>query len=178
MTKFTDGQPKALYGGSFDPPTNGHLDVVERVAGIFPSVEWHIAVNPKKQPFFEVDKRIELMEGITDHLDNVTIGHSSSGFLVDYAQQNGFSTLVRGLRTELDFGEEMTLLKMNKLIMPKEVETIFVPCDPGYEAVSSTAVKQILAANSPNWKAVVSEIVPPLVMDAIVERQAGLEAGS
>ena len=67
---------------------------------------------------------------------------------------------------------------MNKLIMPKEVETIFDPCDPGYEAVSSTAVKQILAANSPNWKAVVSEIVPPLVMDAIVERQAGLEAGS
>ncbi len=167
-------KPKVLYGGSFDPPTSGHLDIVRRTAKIFPHVEWHVAVNSKKKPFFETPKRLELMEELTADLGNVAIGHSPDGFLMDYAHENGFSGLIRGLRTELDFGEEMTLLKINKLIMPEEVETIFIPCNPNYEAVSSSAVKQILDANSPNWKKVVAEIVPEPVLDAIVERQAAL----
>src|ERR1700744_5865094 len=95
-------QPKALYGGSFDPPTNGHLDVIERAARIFPHVEVHIAVNPSKTPYFpeerglEVpEKRLELLREITAPLGNVAVGHSAKGFLVRYAEQHGFTTLIR-----------------------------------------------------------------------------------
>jgi pantetheine-phosphate adenylyltransferase len=167
--------PRALYGGSFDPPTNGHVDIIERTARIFPHVEVHVAVNPDKEPFFSAEKRLELLEEITEPLGNVAVGHSSSGFLVEYARENGFTTLVRGLRTDRDFGEEMNLLKMNKLISPEEVDTIYIPCKPNYEAVSSSAIKQILATEDPRWKEIVAQIVPELVLAAIIERQAAIE---
>ena len=173
----TEAQPKALYGGSFDPPTNGHLDVIERTARIFPQVEVHIAVNPDKTPFFSTEKRLELLEAITRPLGNVMIGHSEERFLVDYAEENDFTTMIRGLRTEKDFGDEMNLLKMNKLIKP-DIDTIYIPCQPTYEAVSSTAVKQIIKGDPIHWPEVVSQIVPSQVMDAIVERQAALEAAA
>lgn len=175
MRKPVDAQPKAIYGGSFDPPTNGHLDIIERASRIFPSLEVNIAVNPSKTPFFSAEKRIELLEGLVAPLGNVAVAHSSAGFLMRYAEENGFSTLVRGLRTERDFGDEMSLLKINHLISDS-VDTIYIPCKPNYEAVSSTAVKQILAADDPSWHDVVSQIVPPTVLTAIEERQAAMEA--
>ncbi len=177
----TEIQPKALYGGSFDPPTNGHLDVIERAARIFPQVEVHIAVNPAKTPYFPEEReleapqrRLELLEKITEPLGNVAVGYSLSGFLVAYADDNDFTTMIRGLRTERDFGDEMTLLKMNKLIKP-EIDTIYIPCDPAYEAVSSTAVKQIISGDPNGWQPVVAKIVPPAVLTALEERQAAVD---
>jgi pantetheine-phosphate adenylyltransferase len=166
-------QPKALYGGSFDPPTNGHLDVIERTADIFPSVEVHVAVNPGKTPYLEINRRLELLEEITESLGNVTVGHSVEEFLVSYAAENDFTTLVRGLRTEKDFGDESNLLKINHLIRP-DIDTIYIPCRPDYEAVSSTAVKQIIAGDPKGWEPVVAKIVPPTVLQALVARQAAL----
>lgn len=171
-------QPKALYGGSFDPPTNGHLDVIERAAQIFPHVEVHIAVNPDKTPYFpeergleSPERRLELLREITEPIGNVAVGYSVNRFLVDYAEENGFTTMIRGLRTEKDFGDEMNLLKMNKLIRP-EIDTIYIPCQPTYEAVSSTAVKQIIKGDPNGWQPIVAQIVPPAVLTALEDLHA------
>lgn len=167
--------PKALYGGSFDPPTLGHLDLIERTAKIFPHVEVNIAVNPdKERPYFEVPQRLDLLREITADLDNVVIDHLPSGFLVGYAAQNGFLALVRGLRSERDLGAEMDLFKGNKMIAP-EVDTIHLPAHPRLDLISSSLVKTILAANDPDWQRVVSGFVPAPVMDAIVAKETGAQ---
>ncbi|HEX5455974.1 MAG TPA: pantetheine-phosphate adenylyltransferase [Candidatus Saccharimonadales bacterium] len=167
--------PKVLYGGSFDPPTLGHLDLITKAAAVFPHVEVNLAVNPEKDNgYFKIPERLELLRAITADLDNVAVEHLPSGFLVGYAEKNGFAALVRGLRSERDFGSESDLYKGNRLITPN-VQTIYFPSEPALDMVSSTMVKVILAANDPDWQRVVSQFVPEPVMDAIVAKETAAE---
>ena len=139
MTK----ERKALYPGSFDPPTLGHLDLIERAAKIFDHVVVAVARNDAKTSLFSIDERVEMLQEITGHLDNVTF--TSFGKLtVDFARDIGAVVLIRGLRVLSDFEYELSMAINNQKLNP-EVDTVcLMPSEP-YLFLSSRQVKEIAA---------------------------------
>ncbi|RMG58425.1 MAG: pantetheine-phosphate adenylyltransferase [Deltaproteobacteria bacterium] len=150
----------AIYPGTFDPPTNGHLDIVERSSKVFDRVIVAVAFNPHKTPLFPVEKRVELLKEITSHLENVEVT-SFTGLLVDYAKQVGARVIVRGLRAVSDFEYEFQMAHMNKKLYP-ELDTVFMMTGEKYFYVSSNIVKEIASFGGD-----VSELVHPLVEEEL-----------
>lgn len=131
----------AICPGSFDPITNGHLDIIQRGAKIFDKVIVAIFNNQSKTPLFTVEERIELIEQSTKHLPNVTVD-VSDGLLVDYAREQEAHAVLRGLRAVSDFEYEMQITSMNKKLEP-DIETFFMMTNNQYSFLSSSIVKEI-----------------------------------
>ncbi|NUP26949.1 MAG: pantetheine-phosphate adenylyltransferase [Nocardia sp.] len=154
----------ALCPGSFDPVTNGHLDVFRRVAEQFDEVVITVMINKKKQGMFDVDERIEMLRDATADLPNVRVA-SWHGLLVDFAREQGITAIVKGLRDAGDFGYELQMAQMNKKL--SGVDTFFIATNPGYSYLSSSLVKEVAAFGGD-----VTDMLPPLVHKRLLDRLA------
>ena len=132
---------KALYPGSFDPITLGHLDLIERSSKLFESVIVLVAINSEKQYLFSLAERIELIENSIQHLDNVKVD-SFSGLTVNYAKKQNARTIIRGLRAVSDFEKELQMAQINHSLKP-EIETLFLATASEYSFLSSSIVKEV-----------------------------------
>ncbi|CZF82819.1 pantetheine-phosphate adenylyltransferase [Grimontia kaedaensis] len=132
---------RVIYPGTFDPITNGHVDLVERAASMFDEVVVGIAASPSKKPLFDLEERVQLAKAVTEHLDNVSVV-GFSGLLVDFAKQYQANILVRGLRAVSDFEYEFQLANMNRRLMP-ELESVFLTPSEENSFISSTLVKEV-----------------------------------
>ncbi|MCL1588206.1 MAG: pantetheine-phosphate adenylyltransferase [Actinomycetia bacterium] len=153
----------ALVPGSFDPPTKGHLDVVERCAALFDEVIVSVVHNPSKSPLFTADERIALLEECTRGWDNVRVA-SFQGLLVDFAREVGATTMVKGLRAVTDFEFEIQMSQMNRHLSG-DVVSLFVATKPEYAYLSSSLVKEVARLGGS-----VDALVPEPVAAALKER--------
>ena len=150
----------ALYPGTFDPLTNGHVDIVRRASSLFDRVVVAVASNSSKGPAFTLKERVELANSVLAGLDNVEIKPFET-LLVDFARQCGAGVILRGLRAVSDFEFEFQLAGMNKRIAP-DIETLFLPTSEQYSYLSSSLVREIAALGGD-----VSDFVHPVVVDAL-----------
>lgn len=133
---------KALYTGSFDPLTNGHLNIIERAAKLYDELTIGIIVNPSKKSLFSLEERQAMIKGAMKSLDNVKV-EFFSGLLADYVNENNFNVVVRGLRAAMDFEYEIQMAQMNARLFNEKVETVFLMTDPKYSFISSSMVKEV-----------------------------------
>lgn len=153
----------AICPGSFDPITNGHLDIIERGSKTFDGIIVAIFNNQSKQPLFTVEERIELIKKSTEHLDNVIVD-SSDGLLIDYAKRKNVQVILRGLRAVSDFEYELQITSMNRKL-DNDIETLFMMTNNQYSFLSSSIVKEIA-----KYHASVSGLVPRVVEKALIEK--------
>lgn len=154
----------ALIPGSFDPPTNGHLDVIERCAGLFDQIIVAIIKNPSKAALFTEAEREAMLAEVTADWDNVTIG-AFDGLLVTYAEEVGADVIVKGLRAVTDFDYELQMSQMNRQL--SGIDTFFVATSPEYGYLSSSLVKDVSRLGG-----AIDELVPGTVAAALKERLA------
>jgi pantetheine-phosphate adenylyltransferase len=154
-----------IYPGTFDPVTNGHLDVLARAARMFDRIIVAVASNPGKAPLFTVAERMRLITENLSALPNVEVGHFD-GLLVEYARQHGAVAIIRGLRALSDFEFEFQMALMNRHL-DSDIETIFVMTKDAYSYTSSRLVKQVSA-----FGADIAPFVPPNVAAALQHRRA------
>lgn len=150
----------AVYPGSFDPVTNGHLDVIRRAAGIFDKVIVGVGRNVGKAPLFTTEERVSLIQVAVSELQNVEV-ESFDGMLVAFAKQHGASVLVKGLRAISDFEYEFQMALANRHLDPS-VETMFLMTSAEYQFLSSSIVKEMVRVGGD-----CSPLVPSVVMDAL-----------
>ena len=150
---------KVLIPGSFDPPTNGHIEVIKRASNVFDEVFVGVVVNPQKDPMFEVDERKKMLSEILVDISNVNI-ESFEGLLVDFAKKMKINAIVKGLRAMTDFDYEFQMAQMNFNLA--DFETIFIPASPEYGYVSSSMVKEIYSYGGD-----VSALVPSVVVERL-----------
>lgn len=155
--------PKALCPGSFDPPTNGHIDVIERSARHFEGVVVAVIANPSKEPLFALEERTEMLKEALHHLDNIEIA-SFDGLLVDLAEARGIDVIVKGLRAVSDFEYELQMAQMNEALRPG-LDTMFLTAKPEWAFLSSSLVKEVA-----KFGGAVGKMVPPGVAQALAER--------
>lgn len=154
---------KAVFAGSFDPPTFGHLNVIERAQKIFTEVHVVIAVNNNKHCLFSGDERLNMMTALVAQWDNVVVNTWQS-LIVDYAEKIGAGALIRGVRNVSDFSYEFDLALMNKGLNNK-IETVFLVPDPKYFVLRSTSIKELASFGGD-----LSGMVPDLVAKALKEK--------
>jgi pantetheine-phosphate adenylyltransferase len=155
---------RAVCPGSYDPPTNGHLDILERAAGVFDEVVVAVLVNKSKRGLFSVEERMELLAESVAHLGNVRID-SWHGLLVDYCRQHDIRAIVKGLRAVSDFDYELQMAQMNQQLTG--VETLFMPTKPLNSFLSSSLVKEVATYGGD-----VAHLLPETVHRRLVERLA------
>ena len=154
---------RALYPGSFDPPTNGHLNLIERGSRIFNEIDIVVASNITKQYTFTAEERVEMMEELVKGFDNVHV-HRWDQLIVQFAQKVGAHIIIRGVRALSDFAFEFELSMLNKGLNP-EVETMFLPTDPQYFVLRSRSIKELARLGGD-----ISSMVPPNVAKALYDR--------
>lgn len=152
----------ALCPGSFDPPTNGHIDVIERCVQIFERVVVAVVANPSKEPMFSADERMEM---ITQAFGDAVEVHSFDGLLVDFARSVDVEVVVKGLRAVGDFDYELQMAQMNRTL--EGVETVFLPTNPEWSYLSSSLVREVARLGG-----AYGGLVPPHVAAALEERLA------
>ncbi len=150
----------AVYAGSFDPPTFGHLDLVQRASQLFPRVVVAIGVNQARSPIFSAEERVELMRTICAPFANVEVA-SFRGLLVDYGKSIGARVIVRGLRVGTDFEYELQIAHANADLRP-EIDTVFLPTRTSYGFISATLVREIASYGGD-----VSRYAPAVVCEAL-----------
>ena len=148
----------ALYPGSFDPVTNGHLDVLERASRMFDYVVIAVLNNPNQKSFLDVNSRVELIKEAVKDVKNVSVD-SFSGLTVEYAQKIGAKFLIRGLRSITDFDYEIQLCQTNQVIAP-EIDTVYLSTRPEHNFISSSMVKELSYYNAD-----ISKFVPKNVVE-------------
>jgi len=153
----------ALYPGSFDPITLGHLNIIRRASKIFDKVVVCVMVNSEKKPMFTIEERMELVRRVTNRLPNVEVA-TTNDLLAEYAKQYEGAVLVKGLRAVSDFDYELQIALINKK-MNAELETVFLPASEKYTFLSSTAAKEMAA-----YGADLSEFVPKEIIDDVIEK--------
>ena len=156
----------ALCPGTFDPVTNGHLDVVGRAASTFDAVVVAVLENPSKTPLLAVEERIALLEEAVRDLGNVRVG-AFGGLLVDYAREQGASVIVKGLRAVSDYEYEIQMAQMNQRI--GDIETLFMATSPKWSFLSSSLVKEVARLGGD-----VEGLVPENVRKALIDRLGAL----
>ncbi len=161
---------KAIYPGTFDPMTVGHIDVAHRASRMFESVVVAVAASTHKQPFFTLDQRVSMARAILKDLPNVTV-EPFNALLVNFADKVGARVIVRGLRAISDFEFEVQVAGVNRHLSPK-LETIFIAASQDYTFLSSSIVREVARHEGD-----VSEFVHPVVVEAFAERRR-LDAGS
>ena len=152
-----------IYPGTFDPITNGHLDIIERSAVIFPRVLVAVANSPSKKPLFSLDERVELVRQSVAHLSNVEV-FGFSDLLANVIKQRNISAIIRGVRTTTDFEYELQLAALNRLLT-KGVDSLFFPPVEKWAFVSSSIVREIYLHGGD-----VAELVPVSVFNALKAR--------
>lgn len=150
----------AVYAGSFDPPTYGHLDLVDRAARLFPKVIVALGTNPTRSPLFSVEERLELLREICAPFPNVSV-QSFDGLLVDYGKRVGARVVVRGLRVGSDFEYELQIAHANADLRP-EIDTVLLPTRTNYGFISASLVREIA-----RYGGDVSRYTPPVVCEAL-----------
>ena len=133
---------KALYSGSFDPPTMGHMDIISRAAKLYDELVIGVIGNPSKKSMFTLEEREDMLRETLKDYENVSVDHFS-GLLADYVNSNGFNVVVRGLRSTTDFDYEIQMAHMNDRLFNDTVETVFLMTDPQYSYISSSVVKEV-----------------------------------
>lgn len=134
---------KAIYPGTFDPPTNGHLDLIARGCKLFEHLTVAILNNPVKNPLFTVQERVEMLQESTKQLGNVSV-ETFEGLMVDFARQHGATAVLRGIRAITDYEYEFQMALMNRRLAP-EIETVFLQPAGRYSFVSSRLVKEVVS---------------------------------
>jgi pantetheine-phosphate adenylyltransferase len=155
----------ALCPGTFDPATNGHLDIIERAAQRFDAVVVGVLDNPAKQPLFSAEERVRMLEAATGGLPNVSVA-AFSGLLVEAARSVGADVVVKGLRAVTDFEAEIQMAQMNRALAG--VETLFMTTSPAWSFLSSSLVKEVARFGGD-----VSGLVPAAVLEGLRERLGG-----
>ena len=153
---------RAVCPGSFDPVTNGHLDIIRRAARLFDEVIVGVLVNPNKQGLFSVDERLTMLRDVVTGLDNVKV-EAFEGLLVDFCRDHDIDAIVKGLRAVSDFDTELQMAQMNASL--SGVETVFVPTSPEWSFLASSLVKEVARFGGD-----VSGLVPSVVLARLNER--------
>lgn len=156
----------AIYPGSFDPPTNGHVDLIERAVRLADRLIIAILRNENKQPLFSVAERAEMLREIVRGYPNVEVDFFD-GLLVDFAKQRGARAIIRGIRAISDYEYELQMALMNRRLNP-EIETVFLMAGEAYSFISSKLVKEVIRLGGN-----ISGLVPPNVANRLSERMAG-----
>ncbi|HEV2485300.1 MAG TPA: pantetheine-phosphate adenylyltransferase [Terracidiphilus sp.] len=154
---------KALYPGTFDPPTNGHVDLITRGSKLFSHLTVAVLINPVKNPLFTVAERVEMLKEATSSLDNVSIA-TFNGLMVEFARQQGVSAVLRGIRAISDYEYEFQMALMNRRLAP-EVETVFLQPAGRYSFISSRMLKEVFSLGGD-----VTGLVPPNVLKRLRAR--------
>lgn len=155
---------KAIYPGTFDPPTNGHLDLIDRSAKLFDVLIVAIGEQPTKKPLFSLEERIKMLKELCASYPNVEVDHFR-GLLVEYAREKGASLIIRGLRAVSDFEYEMQMALINRKLAP-DIETIFLMTSERWSFLSSSLVKEVAFLGG-----CVRDLVPPLVEKYLKEKK-------
>ncbi|MBR5155249.1 MAG: pantetheine-phosphate adenylyltransferase [Clostridia bacterium] len=150
----------AVYPGSFDPCTNGHIDVIRRASKMFDKVVVAVLVNEKKNPLFSFEERVNMLKTATQDIPNIEIC-SFSGLLADFMKENGYGVIVKGLRAVSDYEYEFQMALTNRALYDK-VETVFMPCSAEFMFLSSSIVKEIAKYNG-ELSGLVPETLIPLI---------------
>lgn len=156
-------QKLVIYPGTFDPPTNGHLDLIERAAAVFTHVVVAVLRNDEKSPLFTVQERVEMLEEATKRFENVSVD-SFQGLLVDYARARDARLILRGIRAISDYEYELQMALMNRRLHPG-IETVFIPAAEQYSYLSSRLVKEVNRLGGD-----ISAHVPPNVLSRLAEK--------
>ena len=158
---------KAVFAGSFDPPTYGHLDVISRSAKIFSELHVLLAVNGQKTSLFTSQERMEMLEMLASEYRNVHV-YKWEGLVVDYAKKNEINVLIRGVRNVSDFSYEFDLALLNRSLQ-EGIETLFLPPDPRYFVLRSSSIRELASLGGD-----LSQMVPPCVAEKLKEKFEGL----
>jgi len=150
----------AIYPGSYDPVTNGHLDLIERAHKVFDRLVVGVLRNLEKQPLFSLDERVEMLRAVTRKWDNVEV-EVFDGLLVEYARRRNARVILRGIRAVSDYEYELQMALMNRKLEP-ELETVFMLPAEAYSYLSSSLVKEIARLGGP-----IHDLVPPLVEERL-----------
>lgn len=153
----------AIYPGSFDPITKGHLDVLKRAASIFDKIIVAVLINSSKKSFLPIEDRIKLIKESCESLENIEVD-SFDGLTIDYARKKGSTVLIRGLRAVSDFEYEMQLSQTNNALAA-DINTVFLITKPKYNFISSSTIKEIA-----HMKGDISKFVPPPVAEYLKEK--------
>lgn len=154
---------KALYPGSFDPVTYGHIDVIRRASELFDSLTVAVLNNGAKSPLFSVEERVNMLKGVCRDIPNVKVD-SFSGLTADYVTNNGFNVIIRGLRAVTDFEYELQMAQTNRKLAP-DADTVFLTTSLEYAYLSSTTVKEVAYFGGD-----ISKFVPKEIQDLIFEK--------
>lgn len=154
---------RAIYPGSFDPLTNGHLDIIERSSRMVDELYVTVLNNNAKNPLFSVDERVSMIRELTAHLPNVKVS-TSDGLTAEYAREIGATIIVRGLRAVTDFEYELQIAQTNHVVNP-QVDTIFLTTNLKYSYLSSTTVKEVASYGGD-----ISKFVPETIIDRIYRK--------
>jgi pantetheine-phosphate adenylyltransferase len=156
---------RALYPGTFDPPTNGHVDLIQRGSKLFEHLTVAVLNNPGKNPLFSVSERVEMMQEATRTLDNVSVA-TFDGLMVEFARSIGSTAVLRGIRAITDYEYEFQMALMNRRLAP-EIETVFLQPAGRYSFVSSRMVKEVFSFHGD-----ISGLVPPNVLKRLRGRMS------
>ena len=155
---------KVLYAGSFDPVTNGHLNIIERAAKMYDSLTVAIANNPQKTGLFTIEERVDIAREVTRHIPNVKVD-TFAGLIADYVNDNGFTAYIRGLRNVSDFESELLMAQMNARLFTGGTETVFLMTEPEHSFISSSLVKEVASFGGS-----IDGLVPEYVLKRIKEK--------
>ncbi|MBO4387864.1 MAG: pantetheine-phosphate adenylyltransferase [Spirochaetales bacterium] len=153
----------AMLPGTFDPPTNGHINIIRRAAGLYGKLYVVVADNIYKKCLFSVDERLGMLREILSDIGNIEVV-SWQGLVVDFAREHSVSVMLRGVRALADFSYEFELAMTNRQIYP-ELETLFIPTDPNYFILRSSAIKELAM-----FGADITKMVPPLVAQRLSQK--------
>ena len=160
---------RAVCPGSFDPVTNGHIDIVSRASALFDEVVVAVGVNKSKNRLFSAEERIEMLTQACAPYDNVTVD-GFTGLLTDFCAERGIHAIVKGLRAVSDFDYELQMAQMNASLT--DVETVFIPTSPEYSVLASSLVKEVATFGGD-----VSALVPAFVHERLVARLSESPSG-
>jgi pantetheine-phosphate adenylyltransferase len=158
----------AIYVGSFDPLTLGHLDIIRRGAALFDTLVIGIGINPDKRPLFTPQERVDLIRGVTSEIKNVEV-ECFEGLTVDYVKRKGAAVMLRGIRTVSDIEAEFTMALTNRTLAP-QLETVFLMASERYSHVSSTLIRQIALMGREGSAGQLLQFVPPSVVPALMQK--------
>ena len=161
---------RAIYPGSFDPVTVGHLNIIERAAPIFEKLIVCVMVNSNKNPMFTPQERVDMIKEVTAHLPNVEV-HYSDRLLADFAKENGCTVVVKGLRAVSDFEHEFQMALINRKLNPS-LDTMFLTAEHQFMFLSSSAVKEL-----GRYDADISDLLPPQIIPRFQKRRTETSGG-